>query len=472
MTVYDGFESFELTPADYSFPMFYTGCTISFRLSNPERGLIVLRDAIDRLVCYLPFLTGCVVPSTSKPGVMEVRFPAQGGAISDIIIQRLPHLRLPVQIDSASRVNIETYDRNAALITAPMHIAASPTDHPVMRFQINLLADGIILALFVNHMVIDGTGVGALLASLADCCNDAPCLSVSTECELTTREILLAALERGRSPNFSGPAGAGPPILDTITQTGHEDVHDSSLLDYNFFIPATKIKQLRGLIQNIDPNFVSEDDVLTAILWMRLGRLRYHQPPQRGPTVSACMLQRVVNVRHRLSPRVPSHYLGNCFIMVNQTMTTAELGHKTPSDSQHSEEAFARQIAFVARALRDQLNNVDDRFVWSYLSQFPTANSWSNTSVHEPDVAVTSIRRLSVYEKDFGPVLGKVVDFEMLPYMNPEGVCTIKPRRVDDDAWEVGVTLRREDMDRLRSDGMWRSLVSKESPLRVFEAVM
>ncbi|KAL4758565.1 transferase family-domain-containing protein [Aspergillus foveolatus] len=463
MTIHDDFESFELTPADYCFPMFYTGCTVSFRLINPEKGLVVLRDAINRLVFHLP-----------KPGVMEVRFSAQGEAKSGIFILRhVPHLRLPGKTDSTSQVNIDMYDRNAALITAPVHIAASPTDHPVMRFQINLLADGIILALFVNHMVIDGTGVGALLESLANCCNDTPCHPASTECELATREKLLATLARGRSREIPGAAGPGSPVLETITQTGHEDVHDSSLLDYNFFISGAKIKQLRGLIQNIEPEFVSEDDVLTAILWMRLGRLRSHQPSRGGPTASACMLQRVVNVRHRLSPRVPSHYLGNCFIMLNQTMTTAELGHKGPSDSQQSEEWFARQTAFVARALRDQLNNVDDRFVWSYLSQFSTANSWSNTSVHEPDVAVTSIRRLSVYEKDFGPVLGKVVDFEMLPYMNPEGVCTIKPRRrFNDDTWEVSVTLRREDMDRLRSDGMWRSLVSKEHPLRIFEAIM
>lgn len=75
MTVHDGFESLELTPADYSFPMFYTGCTISFRLRDPERGLITLRNAINSLVCQLPFLTGFVAASASKLGVMEVHPP-------------------------------------------------------------------------------------------------------------------------------------------------------------------------------------------------------------------------------------------------------------------------------------------------------------------------------------------------------------------------------------------------------------
>ncbi|GFF57478.1 putative acetyltransferase [Aspergillus udagawae] len=474
MTVHDDFESFELTPADYGFPMFYAGCTVSFRLSNPKTGLVILRDAVDRLVCHLPFLAGFVVPSASKLGVVEVRFPAQGEAKSDICtIQHVSHLRLPTEIDSSSHKNAEKYDRNAALIMAPVHIAASSTDHPVMRFQINVLADGIILALFVNHMVIDGTGVGALLASLAACCNGAPCVPASTECERTTREKMFATLGRDRSPELSGPAETDSPVQGAATRTGHEEVHDPSLLDYNFSISGAKIKLLHELIQNIDPAFVSEDDILTAILWICLGRFRSHRLPQGGPPASACMLQRVVNVRHRLCPQVPSHYLGNCFIMLNETLTTAELGHEASSGSEMSEQGFARQIAPVSRTLRDRLNDVDDCFARSYLSQFTTANDWANTSVHEPDVAVTSIRRLSVYEEDFGPVLGKVVDFEMLPYMNPEGVCTIKPHRgVDDDAWEVGVTLGREEMDRLRKNARWRWLVSKESPLRVFEAIM
>lgn len=121
--------------------------------------------------------------------------------------------------------------------------------------------------------------------------------------------------------------------------------------------------------------------------------------------------------------------------MLDRTLNTAEIEPDGFSDSQTGEKGFARHIASVNRALRDDLNNADDRFVRSRLSQFATAYSWANTSVHEPDAAVTSIRRLSVFDENFGPVLGKVVDFELLPYMNPEGVCTIKPRRgVDDDA--------------------------------------
>jgi hypothetical protein len=159
--------------------------------------------------------------------------------------------------------------------------------------------------------------------------------------------------------------------------------------------------------------------------------------------------------------------------MLNETLTTVELGHEASSDSETDEQAFARQIAPVARLLRSRLDSVEDRLVRDYLSQFSTANEWANTSVHEPDVAVTSIRRLSIYEENFGLVLGNVVEFEMLPYMNPEGVCTFKPRRGgDDDTWEVGVTLGREDMNRLRRNAKWRWLVNRESPLRIFEGHM
>ncbi|OOQ90412.1 putative acetyltransferase [Penicillium brasilianum] len=468
MAVHHDFDSFELTPADYGFPMFYAGCTISFRLNNPEEGVDIVRDAIERLVCHLPFLAGLVVPSARKVGVMEVRPPGQGEAISDFcIIQHLPHLRLPSRMDSSRSKNVGEYDRNATLIMAPVHIAASPTDHPVMRSQINVLDDGIIVALFFNHMVIDGTGIGALLESLAACCNGTTCIPCNIECEQNTRENLLLTLERNKMPGH--PEIRSPPILEVPTGTGHEEVHDSLLLDYKFFISGTKIKLLREHIQNLGSGFVSEDDILTAILWTCLGRSRPHRLSQGGLPASVCKLQRVVNVRHKLRPHVSPYYLGNCFIMLNEALTTVELGQEA-SDSETGEQAFARLIAPVARLLRSRLDKVDDLFIRDYLSHYETASDWANTSVHEPDIAVTSIRRLNIYGEYFGPILGKVEDFEMLPYMNPEGVCTIMPhRRAGDDAWEVGVTLGREDMERLRKNVKWRWLVDRESPLQVFE---
>ncbi|KAF7716749.1 Transferase family protein [Penicillium ucsense] len=474
MTVPHDFESFELCPADYGFPMFYAGCSISFRVSNPEQGLVILRNAIARLVGHLPFLNGRVEPSARKVGVMEVRPPAQGDLKSDIcIIQYLSHLRLPRKMDSLARDEVGEYDRNAELIMAPVHIAASPTDHPVMRFQINVLADGIVAALFVNHMVIDGTGIGILLESLAACCNGADSLACSIECEVNTRRNCLGAVGRDNPCDLPGPGEIlSSPGVQSAIATGHEVVHDSSLLDYNFFIPNAKVEQLRQCIQSLSPGFVSQDDIVTAILWTCLGEFRSHRLSPEGQSASACMLQRVVNVRRRLWPQVSPRYLGNCFVMLNETMTIAELGDKAPLESEIDEEAFARQLAPIARLLRSRLDTVDDRLVRDYLSQFSTVDDWANTSVHEPDVAVTSIRRLSVYGESFGPVLGNVEDFEMLPYMNPEGVCTIKPRRGgDDDTWEVGVTLRREDMDRLRGNAKWRWLVNRESPLRIFEAI-
>ncbi|EAW15301.1 putative acetyltransferase [Aspergillus clavatus NRRL 1] len=467
------FGGFKLTPADYCFPMFYAGCTISFRLQCPESGVTVLREAIDRLASHLPFLKGAVVPSVDSVGVMEVRSNAHDDLASDTesplcIVRRFLHLRLPTETYSSRQKNVETYDRNAALAMAPVHVAASAAYHPVIRFQINVLADGIILALFVNHMVIDGTGIGTLLESIAACCRSAPDLASNPACEVTTR-ALFATLQQ-EPCKLSEPSTSA----EIAAPTGHDEVHDASLLDYNFLLSAEKIKALRQWVlqADLEPGQppVSEDDILTAVLWICLGRFRSH-PLAEGGSSHACVLQRVVNARHRLRPQVPAHYLGNCFVMLNETLPTTDLDLEACQGKTEAEQ-LGRQIAPAARLLRKRLTEVDDRFVKDYLSQFSRADDWASTSVHEPNVAVTSIRRLRVYEEDFGPVLGKVVEFEMLPYMNPEGVCTIKPRRHDQHAWEVGVTLSREDMDRLGSDARLRWLVERESPLRIFESVL
>lgn len=53
--------------------------------------------------------------------------------------------------------------------------------------------------------------------------------------------------------------------------------------------------------------------------------------------------------------------------------------------------------------------------------------------------------------------------------MNPERVRTLNPRRVSDDTWKVGVTLK-EEMELLRCDSVFRWIVEEEEYLRSFDS--
>lgn len=470
------FQAFELTAADYCFPMFYAGCAISFRVKSPEMGVPILVRAVQQLVAHLPYLTGIVVPSDTKPGVMEVRCAPSGSEAPNTplcTVLKLPHLRLATPRVSPGQDNWK-YDRNEILTLAPVSVAASVSNHPVLRFQINLLADGIIFTLFVNHIVIDGTGIGTLIELLAACSRSGsegdPFLNLPdyVACETATRAILATIGSEERM--IQQTAEEQPTDL-----TGHDDVHDASLLDYNFHLSAEKIQLCREWIRlrgadtsgtDQSPMLASDDDIVTAALWICLNRIRSY-PARDGSHMWP--IHRLINVRHRFDPPLPAYYLGNCFISLDESRSSAELS-KWDGANQRTEDSFAQNIANAACILRAQLNRVDDQYVRTHLAQFVHANAWANTTVHERVVTVTSIRRLKAYQH-FGSVLGDVVDFEMLPYMNPAGVCTISPRRATSESWEVSVTLSGEEMGELKRDPMFHWLVERESPLRIFEPV-
>ncbi|KAI1942652.1 hypothetical protein LOZ66_001058 [Ophidiomyces ophidiicola] len=451
-----GFQAFELTAADYCFPMFYAGCTISFRLKSPNLGVSILAEAVKRVTDRLPFLTGVVGPSKERPEIMEVRSETTNGLeklyppLCDV--QRFPHLRLP-RSDLSSKEENGGYDRDTSHIMVPLQIAALSADHPVIRFQINVLADGIILSLFANHMVIDGTGIGTLIELLAansgSCQEHSQLQSLSMNSDSGAREVLSTISQKKANPQVLNP-------LPTYTIVSN-DIHDSSLVDYNFHISIDKIKLLHQQALQTSMG-VSQDDVVTAALWVCLSEIR-SRPGENG--MHMCSLQRLINARHRLRPSLPAHFVGNCFVLLNESAGTKELQTKNIGEP--------RKIIAAACRLREGLNQVDDRYVRKYLAQFSKPNDWASTTIHQSDVTVSSLRRLRVYQ-NFGPVLGDVIYWELLPYACPEGVCTIRPARGPNDAWEVNVSLNRTEMDMLRKNSVFSWLVEYESPFKIFES--
>ncbi|KAL4755632.1 uncharacterized protein BDW70DRAFT_165287 [Aspergillus foveolatus] len=172
----------------------------------------------------------------------------------------------------------------------------------------------------------------------------------------------------------------------------------------------------------------------------------------------------MVDVRRRLQPPIPNRYNGNCFVTLDQKLELS-----IPEASETS-ESFAYLIGEIACALRSNLNKVDDRFVRDDMVRHSIYTAAMSIS-EEPDISVTSLRRLLIYEQDFGPVLGNVLHFQLIPYMNPDRVCALNPRRVGDETWEVGVTLKKEDMELLRDDSVFCWVVGREEYLHFFDSV-
>jgi fumigaclavine B O-acetyltransferase len=476
MTKDSFFHGFELTPADYTFPMFYAAGAISFQLKAPETGISILQKGIERLIVHHPFLAGVVIPSEKRPGTFRVvptseqlRPTARICTVQQLRQQQIPSSK----IASPARDNV-AYDRNKFLALVPVQVAESSAVPPVIRFQINVLTNGLILGIFANHMVIDGTGIGTLMQSLAICCREfhisdpAVHLPSDSSYEVSSRAILAAICQNTRAKDIQD---VNPdPIVTTNEHSANDDsIHDASLVDHDFYLSAAKIEQILHWTREQTPKThgqapVSADDVVTAVLWKCLSHFRGHLVDGS----SKCALQRAVNARRHIQPPLSANYLGNCFIFLDHLKSTEEL-NPLKDEEAVTEEGFMRQIGSIACFLRANINAVDDQFVRDHFKKFVTAGTWSETSIHIPDVVVSSIRRLPIHEQNFGDVLGHVADFEILPYMVPEGVCTIKPRR-DAESWEVSVTLTSPEMDLLRSDPMLGWLVDRDAPTCMFEA--
>ncbi|KAL4733724.1 transferase family-domain-containing protein [Aspergillus similis] len=473
MSAVPPFQPFELTAADYSLPMLYTGNAISFRLDDPGQGVPVLQEAIKQVTEHIPFLAGVVMPADGKCGTMGI-CPAPNYDLAQptplCTVKQLTHLRLPSCLMPASgeaKPGTEVhYDRNAGLLLAPIHVAALRAHRPVIRFQINVLADGIILNLFPNHMVIDGSGASLLVEAIAACCRASPASQPPPDLAAAMdREIITRAFLATISP--AGSAAAAPASGVDVEEMDVELLHDATLHDCVFSLSTAKVNHLRqAALQQWQERYhsvsppVSADDIVTAVLSLCFARLR-SRSASTGNVVPFAV-QRMVDVRRRLQPPIPNRYIGNCFVMLDQKLELSiPEANRTP-------ESFTYLIGEIACALRSNLNKVDDRFVRDDMARHPIYTGAMSIS-EEPDISVTSLRRLPIYEQDFGPVLGNVVHFQLIPFMNPERVCTLNPRRVSDETWEVGVTLKKKEMELLRGDSVFRWIVRREEYLRFFD---
>ncbi|KAB8205542.1 hypothetical protein BDV34DRAFT_213118 [Aspergillus parasiticus] len=79
------------------------------------------------------------------------------------------------------------------------------------------------------------------------------------------------------------------------------------------------------------------------------------------------------------------------------------------------------------------------------------------------DLIITSWADLDWYEMDFGPMLGRP-KFVRFPCMEADGVVVILPsqRDLSEEKLEIMVMLRRDDMESLENDSMWRNLISED----------
>ncbi|PLB53753.1 hypothetical protein P170DRAFT_460114 [Aspergillus steynii IBT 23096] len=496
------FEPFLLSPLDHTLPPVCPTLFLCFRLSEHQHYVSRLRRGIDIMLLRLPFLYGEVVSCVDekgRAGRMKVQFPSSSiEGISMLSIRHYPDKTLPSdQSRKDEHLHVQHEVANLDQSYCPLAFITSPGEPgPVVRFQANILADGVLLSMSFNHQVADATGPAIILEMLAQGCRDssaedAQILPSSCQSESRLREQLscIAHSLHSHQDWAYGPLARNDTADDASTASESETVlSDPDLKGLPFVFPPEKVVHLRDICNSLLPilqheyqgsrnksvhpsthwpTFLSSNDVLISMILFCIERVCFENGREWSDSAGLCM---AINLRSHLQPPLPNHYIGNVItvrrfpyslqrdgLSLDQHMDTNLLA-ELPALVGEYELFHIANIAFQVRAM---INSTDDRYTRGYISYLNNQSGSYSAMSGLSGLLVTSWRHLPVYDLDFGPGIGKIDHFESPPGMM-EGACIILPANKnvgghgEPASWDVRLMLKPEDMEGLVRDGLFQ----------------
>ncbi|PLB37645.1 transferase family-domain-containing protein [Aspergillus candidus] len=431
------FEPYTLTSFDHSFPpAFYHFVALSFAIQKPQDAIPTLKSAILRVVDQLPFLTGEVgpCPDATKKNVMQVQ-PSPTTTHETSIVQVKEHPQFVLSSTPTPEKGTGAGQHHARCVDLPGAIVPefdySSIPAPVFRAQINILADGIVLCLAINHMVIDGTGTGALIDVLATACRGGEgSVDYLRRCDAiqkSTRRYLQDLGTQGRLPDGVHSGNDPTDVAGDIFEPG------KSYANHTLVFSDTQIKALKArcnaILAEMFPaastgpantettvrdqrSLVSSNDVLTALLWMSINQVKLKPTQPREESFVSVP----VNTRTRFSPSLPDNYLGNAVLVTESKLALSEL--QCLNDDGHLGETSTQSIrllSLLAHRVRSSITTVDDESLRVSLRRAHHASDWETLLARPGDVVVSSLRLWNSFSLDFGPILGGLAALELVP---------------------------------------------------------
>ncbi|KAF7590283.1 hypothetical protein BBP40_003020 [Aspergillus hancockii] len=427
------FQPYVLSPLDHLAPPVYVATFASFVTLDHTEAVSALSNAVHHLLNRYPFLGGDVVltQAADKVGRKEV-WPTNAARLK----------QHPFFITRNQPQTI-TYIRDPCVFSnefLPLPLEVTVRDaYPLIRFQANIMQDGIILTCVFFHPAIDGKGLFNLLCSLSYyCCgiHDAP--SSTPELEAQTRKHITEAESLTHSVTSSSAYG---PSFEV----------DRPAISRTLFFSRERLTQIRDACHNArvirSPNGQAQDiplprlsltDLACTILWLAVVQARAKLRP-RLPLRQTTSLIVPIDVRSLLPDLIPEFYIGNAVVVAN-------VSHPLPS--MLKEEAVpVAMIAELAQNVHRSRKAIDRGHVANLVAHVQSSLDWGSFLVSPPEMAVSSLRQLKVYDWDFGSALGFVQDFAM-PDPRVAGICRILPARPPGHGkpgnWEFTLALEAE----------------------------
>ncbi|PYH98688.1 hypothetical protein BO71DRAFT_447083 [Aspergillus ellipticus CBS 707.79] len=461
-----------LSPLDHTIPKINVAYFLSFPSQSPEDGLPSLEKGINKLTSRLPFLAGDTVLPEHANGRKNAQFVQHSSKETHSIpmLQVKHHSTLSLHDLSTQKVRSGVENLHLAKACAPLPDFINPLERrPILRFAANIMKDGILLGMSINHSFFDGTGSGAIMEALAECCRTPDdqdlSLPIFKQSDRASREELsLLGTEVDSKTDHSKQYNAAGtvPCISSEEWSNMVESFAGSLTSCRLQLPATKLKKLKAVCNQIlsatartgGPSFVSSNDVLSAFI--SVCRSQCHDA--QGSKESE--LTTIVNLRSRVQPPIPEYYLGNMITAVRIPISSSDADPQVKNLPQLEALGLGHgdllQITTTAARLRQSILTVDDGHVRSLLGYLPQQEDWNAINMQASNLSISSWREWNVYNIDFGRDLGTVSHFHMHFGLN-DGLTVVMPAGGKVGAnWDMQLMIKSTDWPALKSSPLFQ----------------
>ncbi|KAF4996439.1 hypothetical protein FGRMN_4496 [Fusarium graminum] len=398
--------------------------------------------------------TGLLRLSEAFPWVAgQVRCDAREGSSGVFSIKpfgKIPRLVIKDLRDDTSASTMEglrkagfpmsMFDENviAPRKTLPLGPDYSPDDpEPVLLFQLNFIEGGLILTVNAQHACFDFTGQDEVIRLLSKACRDEPFTQEEMSTMNLDRKTIVPFLE-----NYEIEFALNHQLVKAPPSTEQPTPPPSSWACFSFSPEAlSDLKREAMDALHASKEFVSTDDALSAFVWQSVTRVRL----DRADASTSTLFCRAVDVRTHLD--VPKRYPGMLQNMTYSDTTLSQIAYESLGQValRLRRELYAPKLRQRTQAMVTYLHSQEDKSGVSL-----TADVNPST-----DIMLSSWAKTGLWGYDFGFGLGLPESVRRPRFEPVESLVYLLPKRPDGEI-TVAISLRDEDMDRLREDSKWK----------------
>lgn len=449
-----------LSPLDQIMPRLYTRLILCLptKVSSEEDHAIIfsaLEKGLQKTLVEIPYLGGVVAEDNDKSGKVHIE-PGPGvflclktlGDGADMPYPNLKDSHFP-----PSRLGGD--------VKAPGDMVLLGSTPPVMAAQVNIVQGGVLLAIGIHHSSMDAAGFATVLKLWASntktsFLSDGPLgdeaakLNSLPSNSLDRNPLMKAStaadgdpkVKIKEHPQYKLQPTPPPPKETENASTAPPTFALPPMTPTVFYFAAAKLAALKSSI-NPSSSFISTNDALCALLWSSITRARtLPENITEGQETPSSLLGFAVDGRRRLSPPLPSSYIGNVNIYASARLPTSTLSKNM-------------ELGSIASAIRTAITEVDNDRIQDVIALI---TSLPNVTDLKPgfnyflgsDLAITSWRDMGLIGLDWGTGIGKV-EAVRLPKVDFDGLCIVLPELAD-GGLEVLVGLEDGAMERLKGD--------------------